>query len=44
MTFLCVYGLIHGIARVPKNRVSALKSLLNYGVEVLKHGLGIQFK
>jgi hypothetical protein len=40
MTFLSLYGLIHGIARVPINRLSAVKSLLNYGVEVLQKGLG----
>lgn len=40
MTFLSLYGLIHGIARVPINRLSAVKSLLNYGVEVFQKGLG----
>ncbi len=40
MTFLSLYGLIHGVACVPGSRVSAVKSLLRYGVEVLQHGLG----
>ncbi|MGA3291021.1 MAG: hypothetical protein ABSD42_12375 [Candidatus Bathyarchaeia archaeon] len=40
MTFLSLYGLIHGVACVPGSRVSAVKSLLHYGVEVLQHGLG----
>jgi hypothetical protein len=39
MTFLSLYGLIHGVACVPGSRVSAVKSLLHYGVEVLQHGL-----
>ena len=40
MTFLSLYGLINGVARVPGSRVSAVKSLLRYGVDVLQHGLG----
>ena len=40
MTFLSLYGLIHGVACVPGSRVSAVKSLLRYGVDVLQHGLG----
>ena len=40
MAFLSIYGLIHGVARVPINRINAMKSLLNYGVEVFQHGLG----
>ena len=40
MTFLSLYGLIHGVARVPRKRINAVKSLLNYGIKVLKHGLG----
>ena len=40
MTFLSLYGLIHGVACVPRNRVSAVKSLLHYGVDVLQNGLG----
>jgi len=40
MTFLSLYGLIHGIAHVPINRLVAVKSLLQYGVEVLQKGLG----
>jgi hypothetical protein len=39
MTFLSLYGLIHGVAYVPKNRLSAVKSLLNYGANVFQHGL-----
>ena len=39
MTFLSLYGLIHGVARVPKKRVSGMKSLIHYGAEVLQHGL-----
>jgi len=40
MTFLALYGLIHGAARVPESSVNAVKSLLHYGVDVLRHGLG----
>jgi recombinational DNA repair protein (RecF pathway) len=40
MTFLSLYGLIHGVARVPRKRASAVKSLLRYGVNVIQHGLG----
>jgi len=40
MTFLSLYGLIHGVACVPGSRVSAVKSLLRYGVDVLQQGLG----
>ena len=39
MTALSLYGLIHGVACVPKSRVSAVKSLLCYGANVLQHGL-----
>lgn len=39
MTFLSLYGLIHGVASVPKNRLSAVKSLLHYGADILQHGL-----
>ena len=39
MTFLSLYGLIHGVACVPKNRLSAVKSLLRYGADVFQHGL-----
>ena len=39
MTFLSLYGLIHGVARVPKKRVSGMKSLIHYGAEVFQHGL-----
>lgn len=44
MSFLSLYGLIQGVARVPRNRVNAVKSLLHYGVEVLEHGLGTSIK
>jgi hypothetical protein len=40
MLFLSLYGLVEGIARVPKNRIGAVKTLLNYGVDVLQRGLG----
>ena len=36
MTLLSLYGLIHGMARVPKNRMSSIKSLSRYGVNVLR--------
>ena len=39
MTFLSMYGLVHGVACVPKSRISAVKSLLHYGVQVFEHGL-----
>lgn len=39
LTFLSLYGLILGLARVSGSRASAVKSLLFYGVEVLQHGL-----
>jgi len=38
VVFLSLFGVIQGAVRVPKNRVSAAKSLLRYGVEVLQHG------
>jgi hypothetical protein len=40
MTLLSLYGLIHGVASVPRNRINAVKSLLHYSVEVFQHGLG----
>ncbi len=40
MIFLSVYGLIHGVAHVPRNRIRAVKSLLDYSVKVVQHGLG----
>ncbi len=40
MTFLSLYGLIHGVACVPKNRIAAMKSLFHYGIRVIRHGLG----
>ena len=39
MTTLSLYGLIRGVACVPRKRVSSVKSLLRYGVDVLHHGL-----
>jgi hypothetical protein len=39
MTFLSLYGLVHGVAFVPRNRVSGFKSLLRYGFTVLHIGL-----
>ncbi len=40
MAFVSSYGLIEGIAKVPRKRLSSVKSLLRYGVSVLQHGLG----
>jgi hypothetical protein len=40
MTALSLYGLISGVAFVPRKRASAVKSLLRYGVAVLHHALG----
>jgi len=40
MTALSLFGLIHGVACVPRKRASAVKSLLRYGVAVLQHALG----
>lgn len=40
MVLLSLYGLVNGIAYVPRKRVSAVKSLLHYGVNVLHNGLG----
>lgn len=40
MIFLSLYGLTQGVARVPRNRISAVKSLLHYSVDVLQRGLG----
>lgn len=39
MTLLSLYGLINGVAYVPRKRLSAVKSILHYGVNVLHHGL-----
>ncbi len=39
MTWLSLYGAIEGIARVPKKRLNAIKSLLDYAVTVLQRGL-----
>ncbi len=36
---LSLYGLIHSVAVVPRKRVSAVKSLLHYGVEVVEQRL-----
>jgi hypothetical protein len=44
MAFLSIYGLTHGIAHVPRNRINAVKNLLHYGVKVLQHGLGTTIK
>ncbi len=44
MALLSIYGLIHGVARVPKNRINAMKSLLKYGIMVFQHGLGTPIK
>ncbi len=40
MAFVSLYGFIEGIAKVPKKRLSAVNSLLGYGVSILQHGLG----
>jgi hypothetical protein len=37
---LSLYGLIHSVAVVPRNRLSGVKSLLRYGVEVIQQRLG----
>jgi hypothetical protein len=37
--FLSLYGLIHSVALVPRKRVSAVKSLLRYGVDVIHERL-----
>ncbi len=42
MTALSLYGLIGGVACVPRKRLSAVKSLLLYGVAVFQHALGAQ--
>jgi len=39
MSALSMYGLIRGVACVPRKRASSVKSLLLYGVRVLQHGL-----
>jgi len=39
MTLLSLYGLIHGVASVPRKRASAVKSLLRYGVKIVQKGL-----
>ena len=36
MTFLSLYGLVRGVACVPRKRLSAVKSLLRYGVTVVE--------
>jgi len=38
-TVLSLYGLIHSITVVRKKRLSAVKSLLNYGVTVIQKKL-----
>jgi hypothetical protein len=40
MTTLSLYGLIRGVACVPRKRASAVKSLMYYGVKVLQNGVG----
>jgi hypothetical protein len=40
MAFVSLYGLIEGIAKVPRKRLSSIKSLLRYGASVLQHGIG----
>jgi hypothetical protein len=42
MTALALYGLITGVAYVPRKRVSAVKSLLRYAVSVFQRALGSQ--
>jgi hypothetical protein len=42
MTTLALYGLITGVAYVPRKRLSAVKSLLRYGVSVFQRALGSQ--
>jgi hypothetical protein len=42
MSALALYGLITGVASVPRKRASAMKSLLRYGVSVFQHALGSQ--
>ena len=37
---LPLYGLIHSVALVPRKRMSAVKSLLRYGVDVIQKRLG----
>ena len=39
LTYLSLYGFIHGVAHVPRNRLNALKSLLHYALAVIQHGL-----
>jgi len=39
LTYLSLYGFIHGVAHIPRNRLSAVKSLLHYAVAVIQHGL-----
>jgi hypothetical protein len=40
MIVLSLFGLVHGVANVPKNRINAVKTLLHYGIKVFKNGLG----
>jgi hypothetical protein len=37
---LSLYGFIHSVALVPRKRMSAVKSLLRYGVDVIQKRLG----
>ncbi len=36
---LSLYGLIHSVTIIPRKRLSAVKSLLNYGVTVIQKKL-----
>jgi len=40
MVYVSLFGFIEGIAKVPKKRLSAVYSLLSYGVSIFQHGLG----
>ena len=39
MILLSLYGLVHGVASVPRKRLSAVRSLVRYGADVLRRGL-----
>jgi len=40
MTLLSLYGLVHGVASVPKKRTSAIKSLIRYGARIILQKFG----
>ena len=40
MTLLSLYGFIRGVACVPRKRLSAARSLLRYGVNVVEKKVG----